>query len=406
MDIKLDLSKSGLTEEDIRQQKERAGAALDKLWSGKEDFTGWVKLPLEYDKGELERILTVSDVIRSQCSLLIVIGIGGSYLGAKAAIDALEKEPGSPEVKFAGINLSAVYHQRLLLEMQKKEVCLCVISKSGTTVETTATFNIFKKALIEKYGKEEAVQRIYAVTDKENGALRQETEEEGYTSFVIPSDIGGRYSVLTPVGLLPIAVSGVDIKQLMAGAEAMASSTDWDFHGTDYAIARYLMLQQGKAVEAIQHYEPDLKYFVEWIKQLFGESEGKDGTGLFPAGLELTADLHSMGQFLQEGSRVFFETVLNIEKSPVDLEVPSGPLAGKTLNQLNQAATKGVIKAHSDAGISVIRIDIPSLTAYYYGQLIYFFETTCAVTATLMGVNPFNQPGVEAYKKEMKKEIS
>lgn len=406
MDIKIDLSKSGLTEEDIQQEKERAGAALDKLWSGKEDFTGWVKLPLEYDKAEMERILTVSDIIRSQCSLLIVIGIGGSYLGAKAAIDALEKEPGSPEVKFAGINLSAAYHQRLLLEMQTKEVCLCVISKSGTTVETTATFNIFKKALIEKYGKEEAVQRIYAVTDKENGALRQETEEEGYTSFVIPSDIGGRYSVLTPVGLLPIAVSGVDIRQLMAGAEAMASSTDWDFHGTDYAIARYFMLQQGRAVEAIQHYEPDLKYFVEWIKQLFGESEGKDGTGLFPAGLELTADLHSMGQFLQEGSRIFFETVLNIENSSVDLEVPSGPLEGKTLNQLNQAATKGVIKAHSDAGISVIRLDIPSLTAFYYGQLIYFFETTCAVTATLMGVNPFNQPGVEAYKKEMKKEIS
>lgn len=406
MDIKTDISKSGVTQEEIAQEKQAVSAALDKLWSGKEDFTGWVRLPLEYDQGELEQILDAAELIRSQCRLLIVIGIGGSYLGAKAAIDALGRGPDAPEVKFAGINLSAAYHSKLLLKLQKKETCLCVISKSGTTVETTATFNIFKKALIEKYGKEEAVKRIYAVTDKESGALREETDQEGYTNFVIPGNVGGRYSVLTPVGLLPIAAAGIDIKQLLDGAKAMASDTDWDFHGTDYAAARYLLLKQGKAVEAIQHYEPHLKYFVEWIKQLYGESEGKDGTGLFPAGLELTADLHSMGQFLQEGSRIFFETVLNVQQSAVDLEVPGGPLQGKTLTQLNQAAMKGVIKAHTDAGISVIRIDIPALTPYYYGQLIYFFETTCAVTATLMGVNPFNQPGVEAYKKEMKKEIS
>lgn len=405
MEIKVDLSKSGLTMEEIRQKKLEIDTALERLWSGKETFTGWVKLPLQQDKIEMERILNVSDIIRQQCELFIVIGIGGSYLGAKAAIDALGKASDAPEVKFAGINLSATYHARLLEEMTAKEVCLCVISKSGTTVETTAAFNIFKEALIKKYGKAEAVKRIYAITDAENGALREETEREGYTSFVIPSDIGGRYSVLTPVGLLPIAVAGADIRSLMEGAEVMAASPDWDFDGPDYAAARYLLLQKGKSVEAIQHYEPDLKYFVEWIKQLFGESEGKEGTGLFPAGLELTADLHSMGQFLQQGSPIFFETVLNIEQSPVDLTVPEGPLKGKTMTQLNRAAMKGVIEAHSSAGTPVIRIDIPKLDAFYYGQLIYFFETTCAVTAMLMGVNPFDQPGVEAYKKEMKKEI-
>lgn len=406
MDIKTDITKTGLTREEIQGQKQAIDDALQRLWSGKEDFTGWVKLPLEYDKGELERILNVADIIRGQCELLIVIGIGGSYLGAKAAIDALDREPGCPEVKFAGINLSASYHAGLLEEMQRKEVCLCVISKSGTTVETTAAFNIFKKVLIDKYGKEEASARIYAITDAKNGALRAETEQEGYTSFVIPSNIGGRYSVLTPVGLLPIAAAGADVRSLLEGAAAMAASADWDFHGADYAAARYLLLQKGKAVEAIQHYEPRLKYFVEWIKQLFGESEGKEGTGLFPAGLELTADLHSMGQFLQQGSQIFFETVLNVEQSPVDLTVPGGPLEGKTMDQLNKAAVKGVIEAHSSAGIPIIRIDIPQLNAYYYGQLIYFFETTCAITAMMMGVNPFDQPGVEAYKKEMKKEIS
>lgn len=406
MDLKIDISKSGLTEKMVSEKKQEADAALEKLWSGKEPFTGWVQLPLKYDKAELEHLLMTSDLIRRQCELLIVIGIGGSYLGARAAIDALEKEPFSPQVKFAGINLSAAYHARLLLEMQKKEVCLCVISKSGTTVETTAAFNIFKKALVDKYGPEEAKKRIYAITDQETGALREETEREGYTSFAIPSDIGGRYSVLTPVGLLPIAVSGADVKRMLDGAAAMAASPEWDFHAADYAIARYLLLRKGKAVEAIQHYEPDLKYFTEWIKQLYGESEGKNGDGLFPAGLNLTTDLHSMGQFLQQGSPIFFETVLQVEKGKTDLIVPSGPLEGKTLEQLNKAAAKGVIQAHSSAGIPVIQIEIPELTAFYYGQLIYFFETTCAITASLMGVNPFDQPGVEAYKKEMKKEIS
>ncbi|MCI9596492.1 MAG: glucose-6-phosphate isomerase [Firmicutes bacterium] len=405
MDLRVDISRSGLTGEEINAKKDAVDAALERLWSGKEDFTGWVKLPLEYDKNEVERILNVSDIIRQQCGLLIVIGIGGSYLGAKATIDALEKEPDAPQVKFAGINLSAVYHAQLLREMDLQDVCLCVISKSGTTVETTATFNIFKKALIEKYGKEEAVKRIYAITDEKNGALREETEAEGYISFVIPSDIGGRYSVLTPVGLLPIAVAGVDIRGLLRGAETMAGSPEWDFDASSYAVARFLLLQKGKAVEAIQHYEPSLKYFVEWIKQLFGESEGKDGSGLFPAGLELTADLHSMGQFLQQGSQIFFETVLNVKNSPVDMTIPAGPLEGKTLNQLNRAAVRGVIEAHSSAGVPIIRIDIPELDAFHYGQLIYFFETSCAITAMLMGVNPFDQPGVEAYKKEMKKEI-
>lgn len=405
MEIKVDLSKSGLSRETIEGKKAEAGEALERLWSEKEAYTGWVKLPLNYDKQELERLLNVSDIIRQQCELLIVIGIGGSYLGSKAAIDALEKEEGAPKVKFAGINLSAAYHAELLAEVNRKEVCLCVISKSGTTVETTVAFNIFRQALIEKYGKGEAVRRIYTITDAKNGALREETDREGYTSFVIPADIGGRYSVLTPAGLLPLAAAGADAKGMLEGAGAMAASTAWDFNGPDYAIVRYLLLQKGKAVEAIQNYEPALKYFVEWIKQLYGESEGKNGTGLFPAGLELTADLHSMGQVLQDGSPIFFETVLNIEQARTDITVSEGPLKGKTMEQLNKVALKSVIEAHSSAGTPVIRIDIPRLNSYYYGQLIYFFETTCAITAMLMGVNPFDQPGVEAYKKEMKKEI-
>lgn len=406
MDIKIDISRSGLTAEEIAGKGPAAEAALEKLWSGKEDFTGWVKLPMEYDKNQLESILAVSDMIRQQCELLIVIGIGGSYLGARAAIDALEKDPDAPEVRFAGINLSASYHSRLLMEMQKRETCICVISKSGTTTETAVAFSIFKKALMDKYGKEEGTKRIYVITDAKKGTLREEVEKEGYISFSIPEDIGGRYSVLTPVGLLPMAAAGIDVRAALEGAKAMALAAEWDFHAKDYAIVRYLLLQKGKEVEVLQHYEPRLKYFVEWIKQLYGESEGKQGTGLLPAGLELTAELHSMGQFLQQGNQIFFETILNIEKQETELIIPTGPLAGKTLDRLNKAAVKGVEEAHGKAGIPLIRIDIPQMDAFHYGQLIYFFETTCAITATLMGVNPFDQPGVEAYKKEMKKEIS
>ncbi|MCO7122966.1 glucose-6-phosphate isomerase [Ihubacter massiliensis] len=406
MDIKIDVSRSCLVQGDIDRKREKADEALERLWSGKEDFTGWVKLPMEYDKQELESLLAVSDAIGLQCELLIVIGIGGSYLGAKAAIEALPKEPGAPEVKFAGTNLSAAYHAQLLEEMGRKEVCLCVISKSGTTVETAAAFSIFKKELIRTYGEAEARKRIYVITDPEKGALREEVEKEGYISFSVPSDIGGRYSVLTPVGLLPIAAAGADVKAMLDGAAAAALSTDWDFDAKDYAIARYLLLQKGKVIEGIQYFEPRLKSFVSWMKQLYGESEGKNGTGLFPSGLELTTDLHSIGQFLQQGNQVFFETVLNVMEADVDLTIPSGPLAGKTLNQLNKAAVKGVIQAHSGAQIPMVRIDIPKLDAYHLGQLIYFFETTCALTAMLMEVNPFDQPGVEAYKKEMKKEIS
>ncbi|MCQ4638323.1 glucose-6-phosphate isomerase [Anaerovorax odorimutans] len=406
MDIKADVSRSQLAKEEIDSKRAEADAALEKLWSGKEDFTGWVKLPMQYDKAEVESILAAADLIRQQCELLIVIGIGGSYLGAKAAIEALPREPGSPEIRFAGTNLSAACHAQLLAEMRGREVSLCVISKSGTTVETAASFHIFKKELIDTYGPEEAKRRIYVITDPEKGALREEAEREGYVSFSVPSDIGGRYSVLTPVGLLPIAAAGADIKAMLAGAEAMAVCPDWDFSAKDYAIARYLLLQKGKSIEAFPYFEPRLRSFVEWIRQLYGESEGKKGTGLFPAGLELTTDLHSIGQFLQQGSQVFFETILNVLESETDLTIPSGPLEGKTLNQLNRAAVKGVIEAHGGAEIPIIRIDIPKLDAFYFGQLIYFFETTCAITATLMGVNPFDQPGVEAYKKEMKKEIS
>lgn len=406
MDIKIDLSNTGIAKERIEAYRDAVDNVLERLWSDKEPYTGWVKLPLYHDRDELERILMTSDVIREQCETLIVIGIGGSYLGSKATISTLPKEANSPDVKFAGINLSAEYHTELLKEIREKEVCLCVISKSGSTIEITAAFNLFKKALIEKYGEEIAKKRIYTITDEKKGPLREETNKEGYASFVIPDNIGGRYSVLTPVGLLPAAVAGVDVGRILKGAEVMASTPRWDFGASDYAVIRYLLFQQGKSVEVFQHYEPKLKYFIEWIKQLFGESEGKDGKGLFPVGVELTAELHSLGQFLQDGNQIFFETILDIESSSTDLLIPDGPLQGKSMNQLNRAAIKGVTAAHSDAGIPVISICIPELSPFHYGQLIYFFETTCAITAKLMGVNPFDQPGVEAYKKEMKKEIS
>jgi len=406
MDIKIDLSDTGLKPEAIEEKKEKADKALEELWSDKEPLTGWVKLPLYHDWDELETLLTVSDFIREQCDLLIVIGIGGSYLGAKAAIEALPKESAGIEVAFAGTNLSADYHAGLLLKMRNRDVCLCVISKSGDTMETAAVYPVFKKALIEKYGKEPAKKRIYTVTGPARGGLRQETDREGYLNFVIPENVGGRYSVFTPAGLLPSAVAGADVRDLLRGGEAMASSPAWDFDAAGYAIARYLFLKQGQKVEIFQHYEPQMQYFVEWAKQLFGESEGKEGTGLFPAGMNLTADLHSLGQFVQEGSRIFFETVICFEKSGPDLTVPEGPMKGKTLNQLNKAAETAVRKAHRNAGIPMVKIQAPELTAFYYGQLLYFFETTCAITAKLMGVNPFDQPGVEAYKKEMKNEIS
>lgn len=414
MDIRIDCSKGTIEKEEYDALRPRVDEALEKLWSGKEDFTGWVSLPLEYPKEdsdfmeEVERIETVALAIQNRCKLFVVVGIGGSYLGARAAIEALGVEPGYPEIRFAGKNLSGTEHRKLLDEVYEKDTCICVISKSGTTIEPRLAFSVLKEALINKYGEEEAGKRIFAVTDESKGSLYEECCQKDYLHFSIPEDIGGRYSVLTAVGLLPMAVLGIPIRQVLQGAYEMACDSGWDHNLPDYAILRYLMLQKGKQIEIFESYEPCLQYFAEWLKQLFGESEGKDDTGMFPASLNFTTDLHSMGQFLQEGSPIFFETILDLERPLGDVLLPweeDPSMKGKTMNQINRAALQGVMNAHEQRGIPMVKVNIPNMSPRIMGQLFYYFQTTCAITASLMGVNPFNQPGVEAYKAEMKKEL-
>lgn len=411
MKIKIDVTKANPDAKIMKGLRPEADRAIEKLWSGKEEYTGWVRLPLEIARTdspfmeEVDRILETAQEIQRKCKLFIVIGIGGSYLGARAAIEALGVSIGCPEIRFAGMNLSGTYHAQLLEEIFRKDTCLCVISKSGTTIEPSIAFSAFKEAMIKKYGANEARKRIVAVTDKSHGVLREECDREGYTNFIVPDDIGGRYSVLSPVGLLPMAVAGIDIKSVLRGAFDCAGDTGWDFDLVDYALTRFAMMESGKSVEVFEFYEPRLFYFAEWLKQLFGESEGKEGKGLFPASLSFTADLHSMGQFLQQGNRIFFETVLNVLYPVEDVIVPDNSdtlMGGKSMNEVNQAAVAGVATAHEKAGIPMVRIDIPQLTPGILGELIYFFETSCAITAYLMGVNPFDQPGVEAYKEEMR----
>ena len=404
MDIRVNVKGSGVSQGDLRRLKDRAKAALVELNSGTIDMTGWVKAPLQQDQAELERLLAVAEQIKGSAELLVVIGIGGSYMGAKAAIEALPKAADGIEVKFAGINLCSPYHEALIEDVKQKETMLCVISKSGNTMEVKAAFDILKAVMAEKYGSAEAAaKRIVAITDRESGALRAEVTEAGYVSFEIPRNIGGRYSALTPAGLLPMAVSGIDIKALLAGAALVAGDPDWAEDGTEYAITRYLMIEQGKQIETIEFYDTRLTYLGEWLKQLYGESEGKEGRGLYPTTLNFSTDLHSMGQFLQQGSQIFFETVVLIDAYENPLVIPQGSLRGMSLQDLNEAAVQGVIAAHRNAGIPIIELHIPKLDAYHYGQLLHFFELTCAVTAMLMDVDPFNQPGVEDYKSEMRK---
>lgn len=422
--IKLDLARSLVEPQTIAAWEGELLAAKEKLRSGQEPFTGWVSLPFDYDQQELSNIKAVAERIRKQCEVFIVIGIGGSYLGAQAAISALGSEKGAsekpaaaeeqaaeeqsaPEIYFAGQNLSGTYHKELLARIEGKELCLCVISKSGTTTESSVAFSILKDALYKKYGREEAAKRIYAITDAEKGILREETNREGYVSFVVPDDIGGRYSVLTAVGLLPIAVAGIDVEEMLAGAAAAAAAVGKPESESELlAAARISLLRRGKVIEVFEYYEPKLQFFAEWLKQLFGESEGKDGKGIFPAALQFSTDLHSMGQFLQDGNQVFFETVLNVLNPPEDLIVPASAgelLAGRSMNDINQAAVEGVIAAHEAAGVPIIKLEIPALTPHCFGQLVYFFETACALSGYLNGVNPFDQPGVESYKSEMRK---
>lgn len=409
MDLRIDLRETGVAEEEIAKMRTAALTAYETLRAGNMEFSGWVHLPERYDRDELADIIETAAEIRKKCDLLIVIGIGGSYLGARAVTEALaHTATGGVELLFAGNNMSAAYHSEVLARAQERDVCLCVISKSGTTAEPSMAFALLKDMMVRKYGTSEARGRIYAVTDANRGLMRAEADKEGYRIFVIPDDIGGRYSVLTPVGLLPIAAAGIDVRALLGGAQAVCARTGWQERLTDYAICRYLLAQAGKAIEIFEYYEPQLQYFAEWLKQLFGESEGKAGKGLFPASLSFSADLHSMGQFLQEGRQMFFETVMDICNPHTDLLLPESAgelLAGRSMNAVNRAALNGVIAAHRSVGVPVVKLEIPALTPAYMGQMIYFFEMTCAVTGMLTGVNPFNQPGVERYKNEMKKEL-
>jgi len=417
--MKIDFSLSDVDASAVADRRETLQKSIEYLRSGKDDFTGWVSLPFNYDPAEVERIALAAEKIRSQCDAFIVVGIGGSYLGARAAIEMLTPGfglmRGGPQIHFAGCNLSGTYHAELLEAIEGKDVCLCVISKSGTTTEPNIAFSTLKDHLYRKYGREEAGKRIYAITDSSRGILREETVREGYVSFTVPDDIGGRYSVLTPVGLLPIAVAGIDIHEILRGAqqdvEAAGLSDELKKHldlgaAAIFAAARNTFHNGGKVIEVYEYYEPKLQFLAEWLKQLFGESEGKEGKGIFPAALQFTADLHSMGQYLQEGNQIFFETILNVEKPERDIVVPESAgelLARKSMNEVNRAAMLGVTAAHRQAGIPVIRLDIPDLSPYCFGQMVYFFEMACALSGYLLGVYPFNQPGVESYKDEMRK---
>lgn len=386
------------------------------------DFLGWVDLPINYDKDEFARIKKAAEKIRSDSDVLVVIGIGGSYLGARSAIEMLshsfynvldgEKRNG-PAILYAGNSISSTYMSDLLEAVEGKDISVNVISKSGTTTEPAIAFRIFKELLEKKYGREEARKRIYATTDKQRGALKTLADAEGYETFVIPDDVGGRYSVLTAVGLLPIAAAGIDIDAIMSGAAAAREEyANPDLKSNmcyQYAAARNLLLRKGKNVEMMINFEPSLHYFGEWWKQLFGESEGKDNKGIFPAAADFSTDLHSMGQYIQEGMRILFETAISVEAPVKDITIEADSenidglnfLAGKTMNYVNSKAAQGTALAHTDGGVPNLVVAVPRLDAYNYGKLVYFFEKACGISGYLLGVNPFNQPGVEAYKKNM-----
>lgn len=384
------------------------------------DFLGWVDLPVNADQAEIEAVKAAAARIRENSEVLVVAGIGGSYLGARAALEMLmpyfrttPPQAGNPEVIFVGHHLSGAYLEQLLNYIKDKEFSINVISKSGTTTETAVAFRFLKQLAEEKYGKKGAAARIYATTDRQRGALRRLAEEEGYTTFVIPDDIGGRYSVLSPVGLLPIAAAGIDIDPILAGAAAayrVCSHPELEQNPVyQYAVLRHIFYQKGKSIELMVNYEPALHYFAEWWKQLFGESEGKDGKGLFPAAVDFTTDLHSLGQYIQEGRRLFFETILAVEKDRSTLALPEAPgdpdglnyIAGQRVDEMNRQALRGTLLAHQDGGVPCLVVKIPELSPFYFGYLVYFFEKACALSGYLLGVNPFDQPGVEEYKKNM-----
>lgn len=425
MNISLDYSNSFIDREEIKNMKGFIESSHELLHNKKgpgSDYLGWMNLPSDYDKEEFQRVKDLAKKIQEDSDVLIVIGIGGSYLGARAAIEALnhnfynslsKAKRKTPEIYYLGNNISSNYLLDLLDLIEGKDLSVNVISKSGTTTEPAIAFRIMKEYMEDKYGKEEARKRIFATTDKEKGALKTLALKEGYQSFVIPDDVGGRFSIFTPVGLLPIAVSGIDIDQLMEGArsgqEEYANKELEDNPAYQYAALRNILYKKGKAIEILVNYEPSLNYLSEWWKQLYGESEGKDKKGLYPASVGFTTDLHSMGQYIQDGRRNLFETTINIDKAKKDLVLKEieedldglNFLSGKTLDLVNKKAFQGTLKAHVNGEVPNLIINLPELNEFYFGKLIYFFEKACAISGYLLGVNPFDQPGVEEYKKNM-----
>ena len=417
--ISLDLSKVTpfLEETELNGMESMVKAVHEDLHNrtgAGNDFLGWIDLPMNYDKDEFARIKKSAEKIKSDSDVLIVIGIGGSYLGARAAIEMLTNNfhnvLGSdkrkvPQIFFAGNNISSTYMAELLQVIEGKDVSINVISKSGTTTEPAIAFRILKSYLEKKYGVEEARKRIYATTDKSRGALKTLADTEGYESFVVPDDVGGRFTVLTAVGLLPIAAAGISIDDIMKGAaDARETYSDPSLNNNDaykYAAVRNALYNKGKVIELLVNYEPSLHYFNEWWKQLYGESEGKDNKGLFPAAVDFTTDLHSMGQYVQEGRRVLFETVVNIEKPKYEITIEKDSqdldglnfLAGKTMDFVNNKAFQGTVLAHNDGGVPNMVVNVPEISAYYFGYMVYFFEKACGISGHLLGINPFNQPG-------------
>lgn len=424
--IKLDYSNVlEVTEEQMLSYQEKVNDCHDMLHRGGgkgSEYLGWIDLPHNYNKDEFKRVKETADQIKKDSEVFIVIGIGGSYLGAKAGIEMLNhnfhnelerKKTSAPKIYFAGQNISSDYLTDLLEVIEGKDISINVISKSGTTTEPALAFRIIKEYMENKYGRDKASERIYVTTDRSKGALKTLADEQGYETFVIPDDIGGRYSVLTPVGLLPMAVAGIDIEKIMDGAvsafEDLSDKSLMDNPAYNYAVLRNILYEKGKTVEILVNYEPRLTYFGEWFKQLFGESEGKEGKGIFPTSLNFTTDLHSMGQYIQEGRKNLFETVINIENIEKNIEVRKNKdnldglnyLSGKTLDYINNKAMEGTIEAHVEGSVSNIKINIPELSPYYFGYMVYFFEKACVMSGYILGVNPFDQPGVEAYKKNM-----
>ena len=423
--LKFNLDNAKIDEKEImkyKSQVENIHKDLHRRAEDEDDFVGWIDLPTTYDKSEFKRIKKAAQRIKKESDVLLVIGIGGSYLGARAVIEALtssfanmksDSKKKYPTILYAGNNLSPNYLNELIEILEDKDFSINVISKSGTTTEPAIAFRIFREILENKYGIDEARSRIYVTTDKERGALKTLSDMEGYERFVVPDNVGGRYSVLTAVGLLPIATAGIDIERLMNGARiAQEKYSDSDLKYNEcyrYAIARNILYKSDKNIEILVNYEPKLHYFTEWWKQLFGESEGKDRKGIFPAGVDYTTDLHSMGQYVQDGRRNLFETVINIKTPNLNIRLNADDdnldglnyLAGKDLDYVNKKAMEGTIEAHVSGGVPNIMITIDELNEENIGELIYFFELACGISGNILGVNPFNQPGVEEYKKNM-----